>query len=198
MSAANIPARSAYTSFCSSLLFPLHERLKRHDTSARLRALEESQWWPADRIEVLRVERLRAFLASAAARVPFYGELFRHSGFDPVRLRAVADLAAIPMLTKPLIRENAEMLKARGVADLARYNTGWYKLGCRWESVSASGACGGSTCRDWRTPVHSVGGISGDKPSGRACRITDSRIEAVDSVTASTRRRASMIMECVA
>ena len=62
--------RSAYTAFCSSVLFPLHERIKRHDTSARRRALEHSQWWPRERIEDERLERLRSFLADVAVTVP--------------------------------------------------------------------------------------------------------------------------------
>ena len=41
---------SLYTSLVSELLFPVHERLKRHDTVAVRRQMEEVQWWPADRI----------------------------------------------------------------------------------------------------------------------------------------------------
>jgi len=34
-----------YTRFVSGLLFPLHERLKRHDTVAVRRQMEQTQWW---------------------------------------------------------------------------------------------------------------------------------------------------------
>ena len=41
----------AYTKIVSSLLFPLHERLKRHSTVEVRRELDDSQWWSRARIE---------------------------------------------------------------------------------------------------------------------------------------------------
>jgi phenylacetate-CoA ligase len=116
--------RSAYTVLCSNVLFPLHELAKGHDSPARRRALEESQWWPPDRIERHELERLRAFLSTVAATVPYYETLFKSIGFDPAGIRTLADLQAIPFLTKPIIRSRTEDLKARGARGLRRYNTG--------------------------------------------------------------------------
>ncbi len=124
MNEAQSAARSTYTSLCSSALFPLHEWIKRHDSTARRRAIEQSQWWPPERIERHRLERLREFLRIVAATVPYYGQLFRSSAFDPASIRALADLAAIPFLTKSIIRSNPEALKARSITGLTRYNTG--------------------------------------------------------------------------
>lgn len=115
---------SAYTALCSAVLFPLHELAKRHDSTARRRALEQSQWWPLERMERHRVERLRDFLCAVSTAVPYYEELFRERAFDPRSIRAVGDLAAIPLLTKALIRSNMERLKARGAGPFLRYNTG--------------------------------------------------------------------------
>jgi phenylacetate-CoA ligase len=115
---------SLYTSFCSSVLFPLHERLKGHDSVALRRQLEESQWWPAERLEAYRVERLRGFLQDIGQRVPYYRELFKREGFDPSTVQALADMRALPLLTKPIIRANLEQLKAEGHGTLTRYNTG--------------------------------------------------------------------------
>ena len=123
----NCPQPSAmglYTSLCSSVLFPLHEALKRHHSRARMRELEQSQWWPAERIERHRVERLKKFLGAVASTVPYYEELFRRTGFDPAGVSSAADLAAIPFLTKPIIRSNTDALRARGATGLARFNTG--------------------------------------------------------------------------
>ncbi len=117
-------APGIYTRLCSSLLFPLHEHAKHHDSTTRRRALEQSQWWPPERIQSHRLERLRQFLRTVASTVPYYEQLFRRSAFDPANVRALADLAAIPFLTKALIRSNTEALKARGTIGLARYNTG--------------------------------------------------------------------------
>jgi phenylacetate-CoA ligase len=116
--------RSAYTRLCSSVLFPLHERVKRHQSTLRKRALEESQWWPYERIERYRLSRLRQFLLAIARTVPYYERLFHSTGFDPAGVHALTDLAALPFLTKALIRSNSSDLKARGATGLVRYNTG--------------------------------------------------------------------------
>lgn len=124
MTPAPKAGRSIYTAWCSSVVFPLHELARRHDSVARRRALEASQWWSPERIERHRVERLRQFLGRVASTVPYYGGLFRNVGFDPAGLHTVADLGALPLLTKATIRANTEALKARDATGLRRFNTG--------------------------------------------------------------------------
>lgn len=113
-----------YTALCANLLFPLHERLKHHDSVARRRQLEDSQWWPASRIEQHRIQRLRAFLGEIGRTVPYYRDLFGREGFDPAGIDSLAALQRLPFLTKPVIRANVEQLKAEGHGPLSRYNTG--------------------------------------------------------------------------
>jgi phenylacetate-CoA ligase len=59
-----------------------------------------------------------------ASTVPYYEGLFRSVAFDPAGLRAIADLAAIPLLTKAAIRAHADTMKARGATGLWPFNTG--------------------------------------------------------------------------
>ena len=113
-----------YTRLVSSLLFPLHERLKHHDTVAVRQRMEQTQWWDAPRLEALRVERLKALLSHAGKQVPYYRDLFARLGFDPMRVHAVSDLAQLPFLTKVEIRAHTEALKAEDAVGLARFNTG--------------------------------------------------------------------------
>jgi phenylacetate-CoA ligase len=115
---------SAYTRLCSAALFPLHERLKRHDSVAVRRRLEDSQWWPAERIAEAQFVRLRTFLGEVGRRVPYYRALFAAHRFDPAAMRSVSDLQALPFLTKADIRANVEALKSEGHGPLTRYNTG--------------------------------------------------------------------------
>jgi phenylacetate-CoA ligase len=115
---------SPYTRLCSRVLFPLHERLKRHDSVRRQRELEKSQWWPTQRLRIDQFERLKTFLSLAKEQVPYYRDLFEALRFDPSRLRNIGDLAALPLLDKPTIRANVERLKAHGAIGLKRYNTG--------------------------------------------------------------------------
>lgn len=113
-----------YTSLVTSMLFPLHERLKGHDSVAMRRRMEITQWWSADRIEALAVQRLRGLLGVVAASVPYYRQRFNEIQFDPSELRSIADLQRLPLLTKAIIRGNTHALKREGAPPLARYNTG--------------------------------------------------------------------------
>lgn len=114
----------AYTRLSSGLLFPLHERLKGHDSVARRRALEQSQWLPPSELRDMQLRRVRAFLSTIGRSVPYYSELFRRLDFDPARISSTADLAALPLLEKADIRAHAERMKACNHGPLTRYNTG--------------------------------------------------------------------------
>lgn len=113
-----------YTRFVSGALFPLQEKLKKHDTVRVHRAMEDSQWWPRQRILDLQLKRLQALLQDVAVHVPYYRDLFARTGFDPAAVRSVADLQALPFLTKAEIRAHADALRADNAAGLARFNTG--------------------------------------------------------------------------
>ncbi len=115
---------SPYTALASNLLFPLHERLKRHSTVAVRRRLEQTQWWAPEPLQALRIERLRALLHTANDGVPYYTGLFRQLGFEPDAVRSLADLQALPLLTKAIIRAQGDALKHRNAQGLARCNTG--------------------------------------------------------------------------
>lgn len=112
------------TRLVSGLVFPLQERLKKHSTVADRRAMEDSQWWPRERLEALRVQRLRALLTNAATHVPYYRDLFARTGFDPAAVSSLTDLQRLPFLDKPLIRAHTDALKADDARGLARFNTG--------------------------------------------------------------------------
>jgi len=116
--------QSLATALVAGVLFPMHERLKGHDTVARLRALERSQWLSPGDIEARQAEALRAFLVTVARDVPYYGKLFSEYTFDPLQLRSTADLTALPLLDKARIRANRDAMIARTARGLKRYNTG--------------------------------------------------------------------------
>ena len=115
---------SLYTALVSGILFPFQERLKKHDSVAIRRSLEQSQWWDPERLQSLQLARLRALLQHAADHVPYYRALFLEKGFNPRDLRTLADLVRLPFLAKADIRRNLERLKADRVQGLTRFNTG--------------------------------------------------------------------------
>lgn len=115
---------SLYTQICSNILFPLHERLKGHHSVALRKQLEQSQYWPRERLDAYRVERLRAFLTQIGQTVPYYRELFARSGFRPEQVVSLDALTQLPLLTKADIRSATDTLKAENHGPLSRYNTG--------------------------------------------------------------------------
>jgi len=115
---------NAYTSFVSSVLFPLHERVKGHCSMQLRRQMEESQWWDAERLRTLQLTRLRQLLTHAQAKVPYYRSLFSEIGFRTEDLKSLEDLSRLPFLDKAKIRANIEALKSEDARDLARFNTG--------------------------------------------------------------------------
>jgi phenylacetate-CoA ligase len=122
-----IPATSQlglYTRLAADVLFPLQERLKGHNTISIRRSLEKSQWWPAERLRALQLERLQALLQHANEHVPYYRALFGRLQFDPRDVKSLSDLQALPLLTKADIRADTNALKSDRAIGLARFNTG--------------------------------------------------------------------------
>jgi phenylacetate-CoA ligase len=125
MSTQTLPNTGLYTQVVSRLLFPLHERMKRHTTVSVRESMEQSQWWPAAELEALQLKRLRRLLLRAQARVPYYRDLFAQINFDPQRdLHTLADLQRLPLLDKARIRAAGDGMKADDAVGLARFNTG--------------------------------------------------------------------------
>ncbi|TQF00112.1 MAG: phenylacetate--CoA ligase family protein [Spiribacter salinus] len=117
-------ASRLYTRLVAGALFPLHEKLKGHETARRLRGLEETQWYPGGEVQALQLERLRRFLTSACEHVPYYRQLFEAADFSPGDLSSVDDLAALPLLDKALIRRNREAMTSSHAGALTEMSTG--------------------------------------------------------------------------
>lgn len=69
----------------------------------------------ADELEAIRLRRLRALLAGAGERVPYYADLFARAGFDPACVRSVDDLRGVPISTRDQLVEAGDRGLARGV-----------------------------------------------------------------------------------
>lgn len=115
---------SLYTGLVSGLLFPLHERLKHHDSVAVRKSLERSQWLGRAELEALQLRRLNALLADVGQHVPYYRDLFKSLGLPAQGLRSLSELQQLPFLIKAVIRANTEALKSERAQGLARFNTG--------------------------------------------------------------------------
>jgi len=63
-------------------------------------------------------------LAHAANHVPYYRQLFSEHRLEAAAVASVADLSRLPLLSKPLIRQNFERLKSERAGPVIRFNTG--------------------------------------------------------------------------
>lgn len=115
---------SLYTYIVANLLFPLHEWLKGHTTVAIRKQMDESQWWAAETLRELQLQRLRSLLTLAGQHVPYYRDLFGRIGFDPATVSRLEDLGRVPLLDKADIRAGVEHFKADNAEGRARFNTG--------------------------------------------------------------------------
>ena len=79
-------------------------------------ALADSQWFSRDRLEELQLKKLKDLLAFASDRVPFYRKLLQDKGLGPDALNHRADLAAWPVVAKPLMRSNPEDFRPTGAS----------------------------------------------------------------------------------
>lgn len=113
-----------YTKVVSSLLFPLHERLKGHTSVAKLRQLDASQWHTPEQLAAQQLSQLRHFLQHIHQHVPYYQELFTKLAFDPSKLVSLSDLQALPLLDKASIRQAGDTLKSDVAKELSLFNTG--------------------------------------------------------------------------
>jgi phenylacetate-CoA ligase len=61
---------------------------------------------PRDKLEALQIERLRRTVDLIHQKVPFYREALDRNGYEPEKLRTLADLPSLPFTTKTDLREH--------------------------------------------------------------------------------------------
>jgi len=109
------------------VLWPTWERFARGRTTARhLGFLEKMQWRSPEEIERYQLGALRMLLAHAGSHVPYWRETFRRLGFDPRDVVRREDLAALPILTREIVRERYRELvdPAQAIMNLKKGTSG--------------------------------------------------------------------------
>ena len=107
---------SGYTRLVARWLFPLHERLKRHDSVRLLARMERSQWWNEQQLQRWQMQRLRALLRHASCHVPHYRALFTRLALAPASFQHSGDLARLPLLRKAdIARARASFVSEKAV-----------------------------------------------------------------------------------
>ncbi|GGD69012.1 phenylacetate--CoA ligase family protein [Lacimicrobium alkaliphilum] len=115
---------SVYTKLVSGVLFPLHEKLKKHNTVAIRKALEQSQWHSPEQLKTAQSQRLQQFIRTICAHVPYYKDVMQSQGLTPDDIQCSEDLVKLPFLDKQTIADNFDALKSDIAGPLNRFNTG--------------------------------------------------------------------------
>ncbi len=85
---------------------------RRTDAAKTLTSLLDTQWLTAEQLQELQLRRFKKLLIHADTHVEYYRDLFKAVGFVPQDFTNFEQLDVIPILTKDLIRDNFELLKA--------------------------------------------------------------------------------------
>ncbi len=91
--------------------FPLLlRRDNRHSAIRHWRDLEQSQYWPLQKLLDFQRERLDSLLRHAYETVPYYHRVFDERGLTPDSFKDPSDLSKLPVLTRDMIRKNTDDL----------------------------------------------------------------------------------------
>ncbi len=77
-----------------------------------LQKLDESQWWPADRLMAYQMAQCSALLVHAAKTSPFYRRRLGTTPFDPKRPLTPERIRDLPILTRVEIQEAGDSLNS--------------------------------------------------------------------------------------
>lgn len=116
--------KGIYTKFITTVLFPLHEKLKKHDTVAIKQSLEKSQWLSTADILKQQDSRLADFIRKSVKHVPYYQQLFSTLKLKPEDVSNRIALQKLPFLDKNTIRENFANFKADDAGHTSPFTTG--------------------------------------------------------------------------
>lgn len=106
----------------------MYERATGRRLLERLDELNRTQWWSRDELLKLQHDKLYKLLSYAYENVPYYHRLFDQAGFHPKEvLSDLSRMRKIPVLTKPIIRQNFDDIQTTEPARrerLSRLTTG--------------------------------------------------------------------------
>jgi phenylacetate-CoA ligase len=116
---------SAYSFFLENIVLRAQDVVRGRDSLPRQRFLEETQWWPRERLLALQWQEARRLLEHAFRSVPYYQEKFRLAGIALEDIRQPADWRYLPVLTRREVNAHREELCAQGFAGkLSPHSTG--------------------------------------------------------------------------
>jgi len=98
--------------------------LKGRKTLTHWRGLEESQWWPRERLEEFQLHALKRLLKHAEVTCPYYRERYSESGLQSESLTSPGDLERWPLIQRETILEHRMEMRSEVSYQLISKSTG--------------------------------------------------------------------------
>ena len=93
----------------------LVDKFRKTDAAGVFAKIDESQWWPREKLDAHQERLLRDLLIHCKNNVPYYHDLFQSVGIDPENSFKMEDFKRLPVMTKEIIQNNYEQLKAKNI-----------------------------------------------------------------------------------
>jgi phenylacetate-CoA ligase len=113
--------------FIARNIFNFQELLLGRPSFRILRELNESQWWPRERLDASRLQRLKHIVHLSYERTAYWREIMDKNGIRPADIRSLDDLRRFPLLKKQTLRDRREEMV-------------WLEEGKRVQLVRTSGS----------------------------------------------------------
>lgn len=153
--------------------FPAYFSVSRVPFYSELQLLQQTQWWPRERLQELAQRRLVSVI-SAAAAMPFYQKRFRDCGLDPESVRSASDLAGLPMLFKSDLPSLLADVKGSGVRRTTAGTSGRPITVLAPRCAQAASLAARYRCYDWY----------GVRPGDREARFWGRPLQATSALAA--------------
>jgi phenylacetate-CoA ligase len=89
-------------------IFKFQENLLGRPSFTILSELKKSQWWPREKRDQLRLERLQSLVSVAYENTAYWRDLMDEYKIAPLDVQSIADLKRFPLLDKTILREKRE------------------------------------------------------------------------------------------
>ena len=94
--------------FIARNIFNFQELLLGRPSFRILREFNETQWWPRERLDALRLERMQRLIHLAYEHTAYWREVMDKNGIRPADIRSLDDLRKFPLLEKQTLRARRE------------------------------------------------------------------------------------------
>jgi phenylacetate-CoA ligase len=94
--------------------FAMQEFLLGRRTFAVLDDLRQSQYWPRDRVDALRLARFKILVASAYAHAPYWRQVMNEHGISPDSIQSLDDVRRFPFINRQTLQTHREEMVWRG------------------------------------------------------------------------------------